>query len=166
MKFKLFTIISFIISISFVDPSFSQSSGMKHSQAVGMMHFKRESPCQRAFELNLSPEQVNKLRLIQQTYFRETQPLRTELFTKRFEIRELLTNPMINIESIRSRYFGIAEIYSKLEEKAIEYLINIRNILTEEQIRKWCPEKEFPLYYMMPHGHRPIWPIKPIPPEE
>ncbi len=165
MKFKII-ILFYLISIFIVTHSFSQPSDMKHHSATGMMHFRREARCQRAFELNLSTEQMKKLKLIQQTYFRETQPLRNELFTKRFEIREILTNPTINTESIRPRYFEITEIYSKLEEKAIEYLINIRNILTEEQIRNWCPEKEFPLYQMMLHGHRAIGPIKPLPPEE
>jgi Spy/CpxP family protein refolding chaperone len=166
MKFKIIPILFYLISISIATPSFSQPSRMGNTTPMGMMHFKRETRCSKALELNLSQEQLKKLKLIQQNYFLETQTLRTKLFTKRLEIRELLTNPTINVDSIRPRYLEIAEIQYKLEEKFMEYLINVRNILTEEQVKKWCPEKEFPFHQIIPHGRMPIGPIRPLTPEE
>jgi hypothetical protein len=72
------------------------------------------------------------------------------------ELREFLTNPNIRIESIRSKYLEINEIQSKLEEKTIEYVIKVRNLLTQEQLKNWCPEQEFPLFQRMMHGPGPM----------
>jgi len=152
MKIKIQTLIFcflFFLTASF---SFSQPSGM------GMKKWKGEGPCWRASELNLSQEQSKSLDLIQQTYFREAQFIRAQLFTKRLELRELLINPTIKIESIRVKYFEIIELQSKQEEKAIEYLIKVRNLLTLEQLQNWCPEQEFPAFRQMMYGPSPMGP--------
>lgn len=137
----------FFLTASF---SFSQPSGK------GMKKWKGEGPCWGVSELNLSEEQRKSLDLIQQTYFREAQLIRAQLFTKRLELREFLINPTIKIESIRVKYFEIIELQSKQEEKAIEYLIKVRNLLTLEQLQNWCPEQEFPLFQRMKHGPGPM----------
>ena len=71
-----------------------------------MRKWRGEGPCWRASELNLSQEQRKSLDLIQQTYFREAQLLRLQLFTKSFELRELLTNPTTRIEIHSWKIFG------------------------------------------------------------
>jgi hypothetical protein len=108
------------------------------------------------------------LDLIQQTYFQEVRLLRAQLFLKRLELREFLTNPTVKIESVRAKYWETIELKSKLEEKAIEYLIKLRNLLTQEQLKRWCPEKEFSLLREMMHGVGPMGPmsLKTLPPEE
>jgi Spy/CpxP family protein refolding chaperone len=118
--------------------------------------WRGDRPCWRASDLDLTLDQVKRLDLIYQAYFQETQLPRTELFAKRLELREFLTNPNIRIESIRSKYLEINEIQSKLEEKIIEYVIKVRNLLTQEQLKNWCPEQEFPLFQRMMHGPRPM----------
>ena len=135
-------------------PSFSQPPGK------GMKKWRGEGPCWRASELNLSQEQRKSLDLVQQTYFREAQLTRAQLFTKRIELRELLTNPTARTESIRVKSLEIIELQSKQEEKAIEYLIKVRNLLTPEQLQNWCPEKEFPFFRQMMHGTDPMGPKK------
>ena len=152
MKIKIQTLIFcflFFLTASF---SFSQPLGM------GMKKWKGEGPCWRASELNLSQEQRKGLDLVQQTYFREAQLIRAQLFTKRLELRELLINPTIKIESIRLRHLEIIELQSKQEEKAIEYLIKVRNLLTLEQLQNWCPEQEFSAFRQMMHGTGPMGP--------
>ncbi len=133
-------------------PAFSQPSGM------GMKKWKGEGPCWRASELNLSQEQRKGLDLVQQTYFREAQLIRTQLFTKRLELREFLINPTLRTETIRVKYLEIIELQSKQEEKAIEYLIKVRNLLTLEQLQSWCPEQEFPAFRQMMYGTGPMGP--------
>jgi Spy/CpxP family protein refolding chaperone len=130
---------------------------------MGMRRWRGENPCWRASELNLSQEQRKSLDLIHHTYFRETQLLRLQLFTKRLELRELITNPTVNTESIRGKYLEITDLQSKQEEKFLEYLIKIRNLLPPEQLRNWCPEQEFPASRQM--MHRPD-PMPPMPPEK
>jgi Spy/CpxP family protein refolding chaperone len=152
MKIKIKILIFCFLILFATTSSFSQPSGM------GMKKWKGERPCWGASELNLSQEQRKSLDLIQQTYFREAQFIRTQLFTKRLELREFLINPTIKIESIRVKYFEITELQSKQEEKAIEYLIKVRNLLTLEQLQNWCPEQEFPAFRQMMYGTGPMGP--------
>jgi Spy/CpxP family protein refolding chaperone len=152
MKIKIKTLIFCFLILFATTSSFSQPSGK------GMKKWRGEGPCWGASELNLSQEQRKSLDLIQQTYFREAQFIRTQLFTKRLELREFLINPTIKIESIRVKYFEIIELQSKQEEKAIEYLIKVRNLLTLEQLQNWCPEQEFPAFRQMMYGPGPMGP--------
>ncbi len=123
---------------------------------MGMRHWRGENRGWRASELNLSSEQTKELDLIQQTYYRETQLQRTQLLSKRLELREFLTDPTIKIEFIRSKYAEINEIQFRFEEKAAEYLIKVRNLLTPEQLKSWNSEEEYPLFQRMMHEHDPM----------
>ncbi len=128
---------------------------------TGMRKWRGEGQCSRASELNLSQEQRKTFDLLQQTYFREAQLLRLELFTKNLELRELLTNPSVKVETIRGKTSEIMELQSKKEEKAVEYLIKVRNLLSPEQLKIWCPEQEFPYFRPTMPGRRPMGPIFP-----
>jgi hypothetical protein len=160
MKLKItvfFLIFIFLLPIS------------SYAQSMGMRPWRKDVRCGRASELNLSSEQARGLNLLQQTYLRETQLLRAQLITKRLEFRELLTNPAIRMESIRMKYIEVVETQSKMEERAIEYLVKVRSLLTHEQLKFWCPEHEFPLFQRMMPGHSPMGPMSPkktLPPEE
>ncbi len=143
--------------------SFSQPPGM------GMRKWREESPCSRASDFDLSSEQRKSLDLIQQTYYREFQLLRLQVFTKRLELRELLTNSAASTESIRAKSSEIVELQSKQQEKAAEYIIKVRNLLTPEQLQRWCPEQEFPAFRHMRYGAGPSGhtdPKKIFPPPE
>ncbi len=160
MKSKI-VIIIFCSLFSFAPvPSFSQPQGM------GMRMWRGEAPCWRALDLDLSQEQRKNLELIQQAYYREAQLLRARLFTRRLELRELLTGPAIRIESIRVKNSEIIELQSKEEEKSVEYLLKVRNLLTPEQLQKWCPEQEFPAFRQRMFGTGPMHPRKTFPPPE
>lgn len=136
------------------------------AQPMGMRSWRRDARCVKASELNLSPEQARGIDLLQQTYLRETQLLRAQLIAKRLEFRELLIDPAIRIESIRMKYMEVVETQSKMEEKAIEYLMKVRNLLTHEQLKFWCPEQEFPVFQRMVPGHSLMGPRKRLTPEE
>jgi len=160
MKLKIAV---FSLVLIFLLPIFS------HAQPMGMRPWRKDGRCGRASDLHLSPEQAKGLNLLQQTYLQETQLLRAQLVTKRLEFRELLINPAIKTESIRTKYIEMVETQSNLEEKAIEYMVKIRGLLTYEQLKSWCPEQEFPLFQRMRPGHGPMGPMSPrrtLPPEE
>jgi hypothetical protein len=166
MKLTMTILISCFLFTILISPSFSQPSGMRSGQGMGMRHWRGEVRCWRASDLNLSPDQMEELDLIQQTYFRETQLLRTELFSKYLELKEFLTNPTIKMESIHAKNSEIIELQSILDEKAIQYLIKVKALLTQDQLKIWCPEQEFPLFRQMMHGHGPMGPMlpkKPLP---
>jgi hypothetical protein len=160
MNSKPFVLV-FLFLFLFISPSFSQPSEKGHGPGMGRMHRRGETPCLRASDLNLSPDQMKELELIQQSFYRESHPIRTELFSKYFELKEFLTNPIIRIESIHAKNAEIILLQSKLEERAILYLIKVRALLTQEQLKIWCPEQEFPHSRRMMPGPAPMGPMGP-----
>jgi Spy/CpxP family protein refolding chaperone len=151
-----------IILLGFsIPPSFSQHSGTGRYPGIGMKPWKGEANCWMASELNLSQDQAKGLDSLQQTFFREVQPLRVQLFSKRLELRELLTNPNTKAEAIRSKSSEILEYQAKLEEKSIDYLIKVRGLLTPEQLRTWCPELDLPGPRRMMQGPDATGPFPP-----
>ena len=150
MKLKIQLLTTFFLLFAFMTPLAFSQSGM------GMRRWRGEGQCWRASELNLSREQRKSLDLLQQTYFREAQLLRLEIFTKNVELRELLTDPSAKVETIRGKTSEVAELQSKQEEKGFEYLIKVRNVLSPEQLKIWCPEQEYPYFRQMMPGRRPM----------
>ncbi len=147
-----------------ITPSFSQPPGMR----LGLKPWKGEVRCWKASELNLSQDQLKGLDALQLVFFRETQISRAQIFAKRLELRELLTNPNARTETIRSKLSEILEQQAKLEEKSIEHLIKVRSLLTQEQLKNWCPEFEFPPFRRMmpgPNSTEPMPSRRPPPPE-
>ncbi len=144
----------------FVPPTFAQPSETKvgPSPGMGMRHWREENRCWKASDLNLSPDQLKTLEIIRQAYFQESQRLRGELFSKRLEFREYLTNPTVKADAIHAKSAEIKELQARVEEKATDYLINVRNLLTPEQLKLWCPEQELPS--LRPRMDRPY----PMPP--
>jgi len=149
-------------------PSFSQPPGTGRYPGSGIKFWRGETNCWAASELNLSQDQAKGFDNLQQAFFREVQLLRIQLFSKRLELRELLTNPGTKIESIRAKSSELQEIQTRLEEKSIDYLIKVRGLLTPEQLKNWCPEFDLPGPRRMmqgPDATGPFPPRRPPPPE-
>ncbi len=128
-------------------PSSPQAPGIRFG-----LKWRGEARCWKASDLNLSQEQSKGLDALQQAFFRETQAFRAQIFAKRLELRELLTNPSTRIETIRLKFSEILEQQSRIEEKSIDYLVKVRSLLTPEQLKSWCPEFEFPPFRRMTLG--------------
>ncbi len=125
---------------------------------MGMGPWEVEDPqCRQAAELNLSAG----LAEIEQAYLRETRLLRAQIFLKRLELRQAFTDPSTRVESIRSKYAELLDLKSKLEEKSLEFLMKVRELLTIEQLNRWCPEREFPYSRQTVHGMDPRYPRHP-----
>ena len=144
-----------------IAPSFSQPPGMGRGMGMGMRPWKGEARCWKASDLNLSQEQMKGLDTLQQAFFRETQLLRAQIFSKRLELKELLTNSTTKIDSIRSKSAEISEHQARFEEKSLEYLIKVRSLLSQEQLKDWCPETEFPSFRRMMQGPDSMTPSPP-----
>ena len=164
-------IILFVLTVSLLVPSTllpAQTPGMRIKPGMGMDPRKSDGQCWKASDLNLSTEQAKTLEVLEQAHLKETRLLRAEIFLKRLELREFLTNPSAKVESIRSKYTELNELQAKLEEKMIDYLIKVRSLLIPEQLNNWCPEQEFPFFRRMMRGMEPMDPRpfrRPPPPE-
>lgn len=146
--------------------AFSQPSSMK--PPTRMEQWWKETQCLRASDINLSQDQIKGLDMIQEAYFQEIRFLRIQLFSKRVELQDLLTNPTLKSEAIRTKYREMNELQLKFDEQTMEYLLKLRNLLTEEQLKTWCPEKEFSFFREMVHGPGLKHPMHPrrLPPKE
>jgi hypothetical protein len=141
----------------------------RFSPGTGFRHWRELNRCLKASDFHLPPNQEKVLHSINLTYLSETRPLRAEIFSKQLELREFFTNPTIKIEAIRAKNIEILELQSELEGKTIEYLIKVRNLLTQEQLKRWCPEQEFSFPWRMMHEPDFIGPLNPrrkLPPSE
>jgi len=165
---KLRIIIPLYIFIFVFPPllAFSQPSSMKLSPR--MEQWWTEAQCLRASDINLSQDQIKGLDMIQEAYFQEIRFIRIQLFSRRLELRDILTNPTQRSEAIRAKYREMNELQLKLDEQTMEYLLKLRNLLTKEQLKTWCPEKEFSFLREMVRGPGLIHPMHPRkhPPEE
>jgi Spy/CpxP family protein refolding chaperone len=143
-KRKMVLSIFMILLLFPVVPSLSQPPGTGRYPGKWMKPWRGEANCSMASDLNLSQDQAKGLDSLQQTFFREVQILRVQLFSKRLELRELLTNPNTKPEAIRAKSSEILEYQTRLEEKSIDYLIRVKSLLTPEQLGSWCPEFDLP----------------------
>ena len=150
--------ISFLIPITLL---YAQPSGMRMKPGMGMRQWRMDEQCWKASDLNLTSDQAKALDLIQQAHFRETKLLRAEIFLRRLELREFLTNPAARAESIRSKYMELNDLQTRLEEKIIDHLVKIRGLLTSEQMKIWCPEQEIPFFRRIIQGTELMGPKSP-----
>lgn len=86
--------------------------------------------------LNLSPEQQQKLLEVKQDYQRETQSLRFEMQKKQLELRQLWSASTLNRSAIEAKEKEVTGIRVQLVTKARAMQDKMKSILTAEQLKK------------------------------
>jgi len=92
-----------------------------------------------ANQLNLTPEQSAKLQDLREAFLRDTLTWRNELLIKRFDLRDLLRNPDSEPQAILNKQREISDLESKIQERGILLQIELRKVLTPEQIKLLPP---------------------------
>jgi Spy/CpxP family protein refolding chaperone len=85
---------------------------------------------------NLTPEQSDKLATLQQNHIKETATLRTDLAVKRIERDQLLAQSQPNRDEILSKQREITDLQAKLQEKVLTRELELKTILTSEQLNQ------------------------------
>ena len=88
-------------------------------------------------ELNMTESQVKEARRVRATYSNRILKLRSDFIGKQLEFRNLVRDPSSSEESIRSKGREIEAIDIQLLREAIDYEIEMRKILTPEQLQRW-----------------------------
>ena len=88
-------------------------------------------------ELNMTESQVKEARRVRATYSNRILKLRSDFIGKQIEFRNLVRDPSTSEESIRSKGREIEAIDIQLLREAIDYDIEMRKILTPEQLQRW-----------------------------
>jgi Spy/CpxP family protein refolding chaperone len=83
--------------------------------------------------LNLTPEQVQKVRALRESFFKETIPLRNDLMSKKLELRSLWLQTNPDEEKILAKQKEINDLRAQLQEKGTKNRLEMRKVLTPEQ---------------------------------
>jgi len=68
-------------------------------------------------------------------------PLRNELFSKRLELREFLTDPNVKAESIQLKNTEVLALESKIGDREVDYLIKVRSSSPRNSLRTGVPSR-------------------------
>jgi Spy/CpxP family protein refolding chaperone len=82
---------------------------------------------------NLSAEQVAQIQKIQSDRYAELAPVRTELVTKRTELRNLFREPVLDQAKIAAKQKEITALQAQMQEKALATRTAVAETLTPEQ---------------------------------
>jgi Spy/CpxP family protein refolding chaperone len=90
-------------------------------------------------QLRLTPDQVQKIQESREAFLRDTLAWRDELAGKRFDLRNLLRDPTADPQAILNKQREVFELDSKIQERSLLHQIEIRKVLTPEQIKLLPP---------------------------
>jgi Spy/CpxP family protein refolding chaperone len=93
-------------------------------------------------DLNLSDEQTASIRRIKSAYVNRMVQKKTDLAGKQIEFKQLVADPNTSEEAIRAKGREIESINGQIIRDMISYEVEIRRILTPEQLRLWCRSME------------------------
>jgi Spy/CpxP family protein refolding chaperone len=119
---------------------------------MGPMHHHMEDWSR---QLNLTEEQTVKLQALRESYLRETLVWRDQLVIKRFDLRDLLRDPQSDPNQALAKQREISDLESKIQERAVLHQLEMRKVLTPEQIKllpPWFGTGGFRGHRMMPGG--------------
>jgi Spy/CpxP family protein refolding chaperone len=83
---------------------------------------------------NLKTEQSAQIQALREGFLKEIEPLQKELYTKGQEFRTLWQNPNPDQAVIVAKQKEILDLRSQLQEKATNLGLEIRKVLTPEQL--------------------------------
>jgi Spy/CpxP family protein refolding chaperone len=86
--------------------------------------------------LNLTSDQVTKLKDLKSKYYMETRDLRYELAIKRLEMMKIFSDPNAKEDALSAKQKELSALRQKKWDKAAQMMIQARSILTPEQISK------------------------------
>lgn len=86
----------------------------------------------------LTEKQNKTIEEIGTSYSNKILQLRSELIVKQIELKSLLRDPETGEKKIRAMAREIRILNDQRQKMMINYQLEIRKILTSEQIRSWC----------------------------
>ncbi len=88
---------------------------------------------------NLTEEQSAKLTDLQKSFIMDISKLRTDLAVKRIELNQLLRQSQPKTEEIMAKQEELSNLQSQLQQKCLSKQLDMRKILTEEQLSQLPP---------------------------
>ena len=127
----LVILLCFLMTAGYAAVAGAQGRGQESATISGRM----EMPL---YELKLTAEQMKQARAIQANYTKKILKSRSDIIAKRIEFRSLLRDPSATEEAIRAKGREIETMDTQLIRDMIEFELEMRKILTPEQVQLWC----------------------------
>ena len=136
MRYVSMPILFFLL----VQPSFPFAQTPRYGQkAVPCLRVD----CVPVQKLGLTEKQKEIIGDIEKLYNDRIVEVQNELMGRRFELQALFRNPQAEERQIRAKAQEIADIRHKCAEMMLDYQLEIRAVLTIEQLRTWCASIEY-----------------------
>jgi Spy/CpxP family protein refolding chaperone len=87
--------------------------------------------------LDLAEEQRAAVQRIEKAYNDQINELHGRLMSKRLELQSVFRNPEADEQTIRARAREVFDLQDECRHMAMDYLVEIRGVLTPEQLRNW-----------------------------
>lgn len=88
-------------------------------------------------DIGLTDEQNKRIELVSVDYSNKILPLRSQLTVRQIELKSLLRDPAVEEEKIHAVAGEVRSLHAKILEMSINYQLEIRRILTPDQIKAW-----------------------------
>jgi Spy/CpxP family protein refolding chaperone len=88
-------------------------------------------------QLDLSAEQWSKVQALKSAHMKAVAPMQNQLFAKNNEIRLLWAEPKPDGAQILAKQKELGELQSQMREKATQFMLDVRKVLTPEQLTKF-----------------------------
>jgi Spy/CpxP family protein refolding chaperone len=112
--------------------------------------------------LNLSDQQLTKMKELKSSFRNDTRDLRYNLAIKRIEMRKLFTDPKTDDATLIAKQKEISNLRQQMSDKKAEMKLKWRKILTSEQIAKLdrIPHRHHAKGWALHHHHDNQYPAK------
>ena len=153
MKSKIKILVLFFSLILLTSGVYAAVSGAGHPG-------KNKPPChsyRHHCKLNLSPEQISKLKALKEKFWKETIFLRNQMHVKRLELKTLWTVPTPEKDKIIAKQKELMDLFNQLQSKVTDYRLEARSYLTPEQSAQAgivCPYMGFGGHMHGRHMHK------------
>jgi Spy/CpxP family protein refolding chaperone len=88
---------------------------------------------------SLTPEQRTKFQELRQKFNDDTAQLRGAMVTKRLELQSLWSDPKADAKAIQEKEKGLTALQDQMRDKAFQFKLEARKILTPEQLAQFGP---------------------------
>jgi Spy/CpxP family protein refolding chaperone len=101
-------------------------------------------------DLNLTPEQTEKVQSLTETFHKDIAPLQDRKFQCKTELKLLWMQVAPDVEKIRAKQKELHDLKWQIMEKVMDYRLSFRGMLTPEQLSKYLNRESHGCFG--PHG--------------
>jgi hypothetical protein len=101
-----------------------------------MFRMEGQEACWKSSDLSITEAQMKALETLQNAYTAEAMPLWRELMLLKLELRHLIRDPDVQPKIVLDRQKKISELWARLDNLWVSYMIKARSIFTKEQLER------------------------------